>query len=839
MKVAAVLPFCICFFLEINTTFSQVNNFPHTQSFEQAFNTGTEVAFLQHWWGNEVSSGSRIFRSISEGMGGSAALSAVPTSSFTADIRLQLDTRSLPGVALNFWARSAQHGSGARSTQLLLSFSANGGASFTDPILVGGENAFPNADTDYALYTYSVPPELAENSQSVIRWQVKRSENGAGTAARVLLDEVQLVSATPQLQLLTVEALSATELLLMFNMPLQKSPAENLANYRLDPEVAIRSAKLQENDLRQVRLLVDPLVAGTYILTATELLAADGTAPMPASSVTFTYSSRSHYRDVVINEIFADPNPKGSVRPQPVVLPTDAKAEFIELFNASATTYTLKDLALNNNKLPAFSLAPESYVLLVPSGKGEAYSNFSPVVEVPGWKSLSNSGTSLILTHTESGTLLDSLSYALNWYREYGKQEGGWSLEQINPYLQCSHAGNWRASTNTKGATPAAPNAVLDTSPDTLALQLLQAATTDPQQVLLMFNEPLAPASLKFAHVALEPAAAIASLQLQGRQVVIQLAAPLQHEVTYTIHIAGFADCSGNSLEASTLLIQPRPAETGELVINEIMYDPAAGEPEWVELHNPGTNYIDIQGWYLGLQEKQLKATAKLGDDLLLMPPGGYLVLAESPEAILEVYPQTPPKNVLLLPDMPNLRNSGDTLVLLMPDATLSEVVPFNNNVHHPLLANSKGVSLERISPAAPAIAAANWTSSAAPHWATPGLTNAQQFKTEAPISSALRIEPEVVEPTPDGVADVAMIHYQLPQPGLSGSLFILDAGGREVLRLADNEILGLEGFFQWNGTNSFGDRVRNGYYVVVLSVLGTDGFSSKWQKPIVVSSWL
>src|SRR5690606_33480156 len=110
-------------------------------------------------WGNEVSSSSRIYRSATEGMGGGAALAAVPTSSFTADIRLQLDTRGLPGLALNFWARSAQQGSGTRATQLLLSFSADGGATFTDPLLVGGEAAFPNADTDYELYSYSLPQE--------------------------------------------------------------------------------------------------------------------------------------------------------------------------------------------------------------------------------------------------------------------------------------------------------------------------------------------------------------------------------------------------------------------------------------------------------------------------------------------------------------------------------------------------------------------------------------------------------------------------------------------------------------------------------------------------------
>ena len=105
-------------------------------------------------------------------------------------------------------------------------------------------------------------------------------------------------------------------------------------------------------------------------------------------------------------------------------------------------------------------------------------------------------------------------------------------------------------------------------------------------------------------------------------------------------------------------------------------------------------------------------------------------------------------------------------------------------------------------------------------------------------MAEALRIEPAVVEPTPDGVADAAFIYYQMPQPGLSGTLLILDASGREIQRLASNQLLGQEGVFQWDGTDNQGARVRNGYYIVVLSTFGTNGFRQNWRKTVVVSSW-
>lgn len=833
---AALLALLICLFF--NLAFGQANNFPYNQSFEESFISGTNVNFLADWWANEVQSGSRISRKATDGRSGSAALAAEPTTTFTADIRLLLDMGSLQGASLSFWARSMKNGTGTRASRLFISFSADGGSTFTNPEEVGGSGAFPNADTAYRLFTFSLPPELAQNPQAVIRWQVRRSEEGTGTAARILLDEVAVEALNPHLQLLTAVANSAREVLLTFNMPLDEASAENTAHYQLNPATTITAANINPGNPRQVLLEVAPLSEGTYTLTASDILPASDGAPLQAASVNFTYTAVPQFRDLVINEIFADPNPKGRLQPQPVVLPTAADAEFVELFNTSATAYELQQLRLNGAKIGEFLLQPGAYVLLVPSGKGEAYSSYGPVAEVEGWKSLSNSGSRLQLTHIASNTLLDSLSYSLSWYQEAGKGEGGWSLEQINPYTRCSYAGNWKASSDRKGATPAAPNAVLDTTPDTSSPQLLQAIASEPQQLVLLFDEYLAPASVTDAQIALEPAVPVTLLQHGGKQVVVKLTEPLQEGTSYSLHLTGLADCSGNGVEVVAPVIRVKPAEAGEVVMNEIMYNPATDGAEWIELYNPTNQYLNLQHWYLGLREKKIKATAKLAEGLLLLPPKSFLLLSTKPAEVLELFPLIPLPSLLAVAGMPSLRNSGDTLVLLTPALEIAEVAPFSDKLHHPLLSDSKGVSLERISTNLSALNPANWTSAAAPAYGTPGRPNSQ-INSLAPAKAVLQIEPEVIEPMPDGVADIALIQYQLPGPGLSGTVFILDTKGREVNRLADNQLLGQEGTFQWNGTNSSGERVRNGYYIIVLSVFAADGYRQQWRKTIVVASWL
>ncbi|EMR04374.1 hypothetical protein [Cesiribacter andamanensis] len=376
------MPGLICLVLHCLLLFSkaygQENSFPYRQSFEESFATGTATPFLPGWWGNEVAASSRIFQS-PLARSGSAALAAEPTSSFVADIRLQLDTRSLQGATLSFWARGARNGSGSRPSQLLLSYSADGGSTFSTPELVAD---FANADGSYAYFSYPLPPELMQLPDAVIRWQVRRSEEGAGTAARILLDDVLVEAATPRLQLLAAEARSAQELVLTFNLPVAPASAGQPGNYTLSPAVPIIAAQRSTSNPRQVVLSTGRLQAGTYSLTVTNLLPDQGGEPLASATVSFAYTAAPQYRDIVINELFADPNPKGSLRPQPVVLPTEATAEFVELFNASQEAHNLQQLRLSGGRLPDYVLEPGAYVLAVPAGKAALFAQWGPVVEV-------------------------------------------------------------------------------------------------------------------------------------------------------------------------------------------------------------------------------------------------------------------------------------------------------------------------------------------------------------------------------------------------------------------------------------------------------------------------
>ncbi|MDV7396131.1 hypothetical protein RZS08_32360, partial [Arthrospira platensis SPKY1] len=93
---------------------------------------------------------------------------------------------------------------------------------------------------------------------------------------------------------------------------------------------------------------------------------------------------------------------------------------------------------------------PADTMLLSPYGKA---------IGLPGFPALNNSGDHLVLRNA-SGSMIFQAAYSIDWYADAGKDDGGWSLELINPLAPCAGGDNWRASESLLGGTPGAENAV-------------------------------------------------------------------------------------------------------------------------------------------------------------------------------------------------------------------------------------------------------------------------------------------------------------------------------------------------------------------------------------------
>jgi flagellar hook assembly protein FlgD len=64
----------------------------------------------------------------------------------------------------------------------------------------------------------------------------------------------------------------------------------------------------------------------------------------------------------------------------------------------------------------------------------------------------------------------------------------------------------------------------------------------------------------------------------------------------------------------------------------------------------------------------------------------------------------------------------------------------------------------------------------------------------------------------------------------------ILDQAGRLIKTIANNETLGFEGFYRWEGDTNDGGKARLGYYIVWFEVFDLSGNVRTFQKRVVIA---
>ena len=559
-----------------------------------------------------------------------------------------------------------------------------------------------------------------------------------------------------------------------------------------------------------------------------ELVAAD---PPPPPKVT-------PFRSVVINEIFADPYPKGDVKPLPQVLPTESSAEWIELFNNSSETVDLNGWTINNRSIPSARFSAGSYLLLVPEDYAEQYRKYGEVVAMSSWSSLTNSGDEVVLRDA-AGTIVDSLSYTKAWYGNSAKEEGGWSLEQIRPVLACSVSDNWQASEAALGATPGAINSVNNSDPDLKQPELLEAVWLSGNEVRLRFSEALS-TTTQASQITVDNLA-VQQLILQHKSIILQVE-DLANSREGLLVSGSVEDCSGNVLSFDREIILPRPAEDTDLVLNEIMYDPTADGAEWVELYNTSGYYISLQNWYLAILDGGIEKSVVVTKDLELIAPGGFRVITSSPQVLKTDFPYIADADVIFQSDLFTFRNDGDTLALLNEEGLVVDKVFYNDDLHHPLVRQTKGVSLERINPYE-YNNGGNWSSAQIISSAKLNAVNASpakpnsQWIVKGTEGIGIEVVPKIIHPAPDGLNDLAIVRYQLPEPNLSGKIILLNASGTQEDVLLNNTILGKGGELKWTGTNSEGYALNSGYYIVLLQTFDANGNKKTYKATVVISN--
>lgn len=529
---------------------------------------------------------------------------------------------------------------------------------------------------------------------------------------------------------------------------------------------------------------------------------------------------------IIIHEIYPDPSPS-------VGLPS---AEFVELRNRSSETVNLKNWKLSDGSSSAaitadIFLAPDSLIILCAASNVAHWSPYGRALGVSNFPSLNNEGDQLMLLAPDNSTV-HALTYSLGWYRNAVKELGGWTLEMINPSYPCSGSDNWTASNAPNGGTPGKMNSPHIPVADLLPPLPLHSVTIDPQHVLLHFNEPLDSTNVHhFSRFSIEPSLAIDSVQLVPpffASVRIALSAALRPDTTYTFILRELTDCAGNKMTASATIPMgiPAPAQKGDIIFNELLFDPKPGKYDFAELYNRSKRIIDLSELYIGNRTVtggilQPIAISRIPRYIF---PGTYFALTENAEALTGDYPDADRWLMLEPTGLPSMPDDKGGITLATASGTLIDGLAYDASWHFPLLTDTEGVSLERIDPLGETQEPNNWTSAASLQgFATPTRKNSQLHNIRQK-NTQVYLEPSVFSPDNDGINDLLGIHYSTNAPGHLMQIKVFDIQGRQVANPIPQATLPQRGTVWWNGVNSSQNPLPPGNYIVWVEMLHPGG---------------
>ncbi|THH41381.1 lamin tail domain-containing protein [Neolewinella litorea] len=529
-------------------------------------------------------------------------------------------------------------------------------------------------------------------------------------------------------------------------------------------------------------------------------------------------------QSVLVTEIMVDPTPQ-------IGLPN---AEYVELFNPGNQPITLDDLSISTGGRAVTAgagyppLESGEYVVLVRQAFTAEFRALGARVLPLQLPALVNGGDEIILLL--GADTIQHLRYTPDWYHDIDRDGGGYSLAYTGSgATDCS--GHWRASTEAAGGSPGRANAVYGQPADRQPPALVSASLT-PSGVDVSFDEPVA-GSIFFTVDGLP----VPSATSDGQNHHLPLASVERGRLYELVILPDYADCAGNYADREQripLLLADDPA-AGELVINEILFNPVVGGHDYVELLNTSSSAFNLAG--LQLYNRNSASRPKRVDTAFLLPPGGYVVLTADGEDLSARFANVDTAQVVEM-RLPSLPNESGNLSLRLPDGAVLDAVDYHEDFHAEWLSSVEGVSLERIDPRSVLAGRDNWASAAtASGYGTPTRPNSQN-RSATLAAGELRIEAEstTFSPDGDGYEDRFILHYESPDPGYLANLQVFDLEGRRVVAPLRSNLLGTTGSLSWDGRRDDGGLAPPGPYIVVVETFAADGARQTHKMVAVVA---
>ena len=306
-----------------------------------------------------------------------------------------------------------------------------------------------------------------------------------------------------------------------------------------------------------------------------------------------------------------------------------------------------------------------------------------------------------------------------------------------------------------------------------------------------------------------------------------------------TLHISGVKDINGNTMNPVEFKFIYYTPLLGDLIINEVLYDPYTDGADFVELYNTSVYPIDLSRIQLATTDENdsIVSVGRLLEDNFYIEPHTYMAFTSSKTGILQFYTSQNEESVIEVEDFPSYVNESGTVVLLYDYSVVLDSFTYDDGMHFKLLDDVEGVSLERVNPDKPTQDVSNWHSaSETVGFATPAYRNSQYLDESSIGDVHVSIMPHVFSPDNDGLDDYATINYKFDAPGFVATVWIFDSKGRIVNQMAENLLLSTEGTIVWDGLYADNRLAAAGTYLVFFKVFDLNGNINVYKETVILA---
>ena len=638
-------------------------------------------------------------------------------------------------------------------------------------------------------------------------------------------------------ELIDLEVINAQRIELTFNEDLSTSSVSLNSNYSITNNSVNSTLFDSINNANKVILtLSDPLrscVSSSITISNISDLNDNVISPVTRD---ISFFENPTVGDILINELLTNPIGNG--------------VDYIEFINVSSKSIQMQGLIIRNESRNDeviiennLILQPRDIVVLT-EAEFNVILNYGPpqtvkIIEqnIPGFNN-ADGNASLILEENFNRTIIDSYDYNDDQLDPNLENTDGVSFERISCIASTNSFSNWSSSLEANNfGTPGYTNSIALENDDQITARIV-----NKQEIEVRFKDEFDPTSVIDLSNYNIPNIAISDVIQDGsnpKVVVLFLEQELASGEMYTLTVSNIENSCGSILAEEVFNLRlVENAEVGDLLINEILFNPYKDQFDFVEIVNVSEKFIRIDNLNILNSDSGNDENIKSN---VIIEPQQIIAFTENTAIVRDQY--LPPSDAnIILTNIPSFNDDSGNITLRISnglDYLDLDVFDYSDDFHFDLIRDTEGISLERISLISDTNDASNWFSSAEGNlYATPGYENSSRLNpntSEGQVSLAYK----TFSPNGDSDKDVLFINYNLNKSGYVANVKIYDDHGRPQLILANNAILATEGFLRWDGINDEGGLSPVGMYIIQYEFFHPDGDVFEGKKVCILAQRL